>query len=91
VSGTVRLANTMAYVGRGGTANFPTTTSEARRLIRQRAVRVDGERIIDPAARVSDAEPIVIQIGKRRWVEVVFEKIWVEPLEGPPKEEGKPE
>ncbi len=42
---------------------------EARRLVAQRAVHVDGERIDDPA-RLLEAGSYLIQVGKRRFVRV---------------------
>jgi len=44
---------------------------EARRLIRQNAVRVDGERIADESfVLLPRAEPYLLQLGKRRWARI---------------------
>ncbi len=42
------------------------STSEARSLLRQGAVRIDGERVQDPDHRFSDGADHVVQVGKRR-------------------------
>lgn len=39
--------------------------SEARRMVEQRAVRIDGERILNPKARLPVREGMVVQVGKR--------------------------
>jgi len=47
------------------------SSSEARRLITQGGVRVDGEVVGDPAALVAPAEGgVVVQVGKRRFARV---------------------
>ncbi|HEY8393328.1 MAG TPA: tyrosine--tRNA ligase [Thermaerobacter sp.] len=43
------------------------SNSEARRLITQGAVRLDGERVSDPHARLRIADGAVLQVGKRRF------------------------
>lgn len=54
-----------------GSGLFP-SKKEARRLIGQGSVRVNGERVTDPMARYSrTALPLVIQAGKRIFFEVV--------------------
>ncbi len=55
------------------TAGLVSSTSEARRLIRQGAVRLDGERIQDIAYPILPrSEPLLIQVGPRRLVSVRF-------------------
>ena len=49
------------------TAGCATSTSEARRLIRQNAVRLDGATLSDPNARVLIRDGMVLNVGKRRW------------------------
>ncbi len=51
-------------------AGLTATTSEALRMIRQGAVRVDGERIEDPDLRFAAGGPRVFQVGKRRFARV---------------------
>ena len=54
------------------TAGLAKSTSEARRLIRQGGVRLDGERVTDPELHVPTAGEAVVQVGKRRILKVVF-------------------
>ncbi|MBC7107161.1 MAG: tyrosine--tRNA ligase [Firmicutes bacterium] len=49
-------------------AGLAPTTSEARRLIQQGGVKVDGIPVADPAAEIVPAEGMVIRAGKRRFV-----------------------
>jgi tyrosyl-tRNA synthetase len=46
------------------------STSEGMRLVRQGAVRVDGERISDPALVLAPGLDAVVQVGKRRHARV---------------------
>jgi len=41
--------------------------SEAKRMIKQRAVEIDGNRIDDPNAEVAPKDGMVIQVGKRKF------------------------
>ena len=54
------------------TSGLAKSTSEARRLIRQGGVRLDGERVTDPELHVPTAGETVVQVGKRRILKVVF-------------------
>ena len=47
------------------------TKSEARRLIQQGGVSVDGAKITDHAHRVALGAPVVIKAGKRKFVRVL--------------------
>ncbi|MFP4079618.1 MAG: tyrosine--tRNA ligase [Ectothiorhodospira sp.] len=51
-------------------AGLVASTSDALRMIRQGAVRADGERIEDTAQRVGPQEGVVYQVGKRRFARV---------------------
>lgn len=51
-------------------AGMASSNSEARRLIKQGGVKVDGERATDPQARLSAAAHL-IQVGKRKFANVV--------------------
>ena len=51
-------------------AGLASSTGEAMRLIRQGAVRVDGERVTDPRAQCPHGETHAYQVGKRRWARV---------------------
>ncbi len=46
------------------------STSEAMRMIRQGAVKIDGQRIDDPAREVVPGDGLVCQVGKRRFARV---------------------
>ena len=48
-------------------AGLAHSRNEARRMVAQRGVRIDGERIIDPALAVVVADGMVLQFGKRQW------------------------
>lgn len=48
------------------------STSEALRLVKQGAIKVDGERLIDPDTSVSCNKPLIIQVGKHRIAKVVM-------------------
>jgi len=45
--------------------------SEARRLIDQKGVRLDGEVLTDPHRPLDFEEPKVLQVGKRRFVRLI--------------------
>ena len=49
------------------------SNSEARRLIGQGAVRVDGERVTDAQVEVEARDEILLEVGKRRIARAVFE------------------
>jgi tyrosyl-tRNA synthetase len=46
------------------------STSEAMRMVRQGAVRVDGERVADPRAVLMPETDAVVQVGKRKMARV---------------------
>ena len=52
------------------------SNSEARRLIQQGGVRVDGDAVREIKAEISTtgSEPILVQVGKRRFAKVSFSK-----------------
>lgn len=49
-------------------AGMCSSTSEARRLIQQGAVRIDGERFNDPNQKIQPVSGMVIKVGKRKFV-----------------------
>ncbi|MFQ5914223.1 MAG: tyrosine--tRNA ligase [Nitrospinota bacterium] len=55
------------------------STSEARRLIQQGAVRVDGHPTGDPEFWLDVASPRVIQVGKRRFARILPENVRAAP------------
>jgi tyrosyl-tRNA synthetase len=56
------------------TAGLARSNGEARRLIEQGGVSIDGERVADPAATLPATAPAthLIKVGKRHFVRVVF-------------------
>nr|VFK18913.1 MAG: tyrosyl-tRNA synthetase [Candidatus Kentron sp. LFY] len=52
-------------------AGLTSSTSEALRMIKQGAVRIDGERLSDPGLLVPAGARHVFQVGKRRFARVV--------------------
>ena len=54
-------------------AALTASNSEARRLVQQGAVSVDGERVADPAFEIDldELSPIVVRVGKRRFARIV--------------------
>ena len=56
-------------------AGLAPSNSEARRLIRQGAVRADGERVSDVDARLTASEPHLLQVGRRRFARIRPENV----------------
>jgi tyrosyl-tRNA synthetase len=54
-------------------AELARSKSQARRLVQQGAVRLDGEKIknIDTEIAVDEGEEVVLQVGKRRFVRLI--------------------
>jgi tyrosyl-tRNA synthetase len=54
-------------------AGFTSSKSEARRLVQQSAVRLDGEQItsIDAQIAVKEGEEKILQVGKRRFLRLI--------------------
>lgn len=48
------------------------SSSDARRLIQQGAVKLDGERIDDDKKTLARGGEVLIQVGKRRFLKIVF-------------------
>jgi tyrosyl-tRNA synthetase len=44
--------------------------SEARRLIRQRGVRVDGSTVEDPDIKIRLKPDVILQVGRRRFLKL---------------------
>lgn len=49
------------------------STSEARRLIQQGGVKVDGEKIDDPNCNISPVSNMIIQVGKRKFTRIILD------------------
>ena len=51
-------------------AGLAPSNSEARRLVTQGAVSIDGEKVADPKHRLAGGGPYLIKVGKRRYARV---------------------
>ena len=47
------------------------STSEAMRMVKQGAVKINGEKIEDPKQVILESQPFVLQVGKRKFVKVI--------------------
>ncbi|RYG62327.1 MAG: tyrosine--tRNA ligase [Alphaproteobacteria bacterium] len=54
-------------------ANFAASKSEARRLIEQGGVKINGEQQKDPAIALTLASPFTLQVGKLKLAKVTFQ------------------
>lgn len=55
-------------------SGLATSSSEARRLVQQGAVELDGERLSDPDAQVDLSQERILKVGKRRFLRVRQDK-----------------
>ena len=53
-------------------AGLVKSTSDGRRMIKQNAVTIDGEKITDESTTIAPHGEIVIKVGKRRFCKVMF-------------------
>lgn len=65
-AGTIWVCRLLQEAGLAG------SRSEARRLVEQGAVRIDGQRVSDPAAEIRTGPAVVLEVGKRRIARVEF-------------------
>jgi tyrosyl-tRNA synthetase len=54
-------------------AGLTESTSEARRLIKQQAVSLDGEKVQAMEYMVQPSEEILVKVGKRRFAKILFQ------------------
>ena len=54
-------------------AGLVSSTSDARRMIKQNAVSVDGKKVGDIKTALANQGTVLLQVGKRRYCQVVFE------------------
>ena len=66
---TIVLANLLKDSG------LVATTSDAHRLVKQRAVRIDGERVSDSRQAILAGSSHVIHVGKRRIAKITVSKV----------------
>ncbi len=67
----VRVARGIGLATLIVSAGFAKSNSEAMRLIRQGAVRINDRVIADPQASVEAASGDVLRVGKRRWARLI--------------------
>ncbi len=65
LSGTTPIAHLLKAAG------LSSSTSEAIRMIRQQAVRIDGEKVTDTQLQIETGTTAVYQVGKRKFARVV--------------------
>ena len=51
-------------------AQLCSSTSEAMRMVKQGAVKINGERISDSKLVVTENEALVLQVGKRKFARI---------------------
>jgi tyrosyl-tRNA synthetase len=56
-------------------AGLATSNSEAMRLIKQGAVKLDGEKVTDHREMLSTDKAVLLQVGKRFFKKIAFEKV----------------
>lgn len=66
-AGGIAIANALKEAGLVG------STSEGMRMIKQGAVRIDGEKVEDRALRLTAGSAVVCQVGKRRFARIVVQ------------------
>ena len=54
-------------------AGLTGSTSEARRLIKQQAVSLDGEKVLDIGFSVQPDQDVLVKVGKRRFAKIRFQ------------------
>ena len=54
-------------------AGLTVSTSEARRMIKQKAVSLDGEKVLDMEYMVQPSAEIMVKVGKRRFAKIRFQ------------------
>ena len=65
------LTDGQIWVGRLLTlAGLSKSSSEARRLVIQGGVRLDGEKVVDPTQLINVEKKRIVQVGKRRFVQI---------------------
>ena len=52
-------------------AQLCASASEGQRMVKQGAVKIDGEKLEDPRATILESEPFVLQVGKRKFARII--------------------
>lgn len=53
-------------------SGMASSKGEARRLVEQGAVRIDGKKVVDPASKVPNVGSLLVEVGKRRIMRIRF-------------------
>ncbi len=52
-------------------AQLCSSSSEGMRMVKQGAVKINGEKVSDPKAVVTEVNPFVLQVGKRKFARII--------------------
>lgn len=52
-------------------AQLCASSSEGMRMVKQGAVKINAEKVSDPRAIINEAEPFVLQVGKRKFARII--------------------
>jgi len=52
-------------------AQLCASSSEGMRMVKQGAVKINGEKVGDPKALIQETEPFVLQVGKRKFARII--------------------
>lgn len=52
-------------------AQLCASSSEGARMVKQGAVKIDGEKLEDPRMLITEASPFVLQVGKRKFARII--------------------
>ena len=66
----IDLAEAMPIANLIKQAQLCESTSEAMRMVKQGAVKIDGEKVADPKQLVSQTSAFVLQVGKRKFARI---------------------
>ncbi len=64
----IRIANLLKL------ANLVSSTSDGMRMIKQGAVKIDGEKVLDSRLELAPGTNAVYQVGKRKFAKIILEK-----------------
>ena len=52
-------------------AQLCASSSEGQRMVKQGAVKINGDKLEDPRANILETEPFVLQVGKRKFARII--------------------
>lgn len=70
---TINLSEGVPIANLAKEAGVCASTSEAMRMVKQGAVKIDGEKVENPKHRVELSDSFVLQVGKRKFVRILPE------------------